>query len=745
MKKTFIKQTRRNFLKVTSLAGTSLLVSINLPGCSEEVKTGLMRGKKGKELKPNAWIRIDGNDNITVIVNHTELGQGIATALPMIIAEDLEADWSKVRAEMAPVARVYYNPVMYSQTTAGSTSVPTSWDILRNAGSVTRDLFIRAASEGWDVPFPECHASESRVIHERSGRTLRYGELIEKAASLPLPEKAVLKKPEDFKIIGKRVPRLDTVDKTYGKTVFGTNFKLPGLLVATVVHPPVFNSSMKSLNDKEALASEGVRHVLKIDTGVAVVADTFWQAIKGAEKLQVEWEKSSLEKVSSRDLMDRWSEMSKKKGKVQYEIGDIDNARGKDFKMVEAAYEVPYQAHATAEPMNCTAHVREDRCDIWVPTQAQSATRDIACRITGLSREKVFVHTLYTGGGFGRRTETDFAREAVQLSMKINEPVKVIWTREEDIQHDFYRPATFNLMKALLNEEGLPVTWLHRIVGADHFPQKIPEMLPSMVPDWIPGSIRQFLVYLLKIIIPFFVTGKFAIGGAVPLPYGIENVRAEFISDDPGIPIGFWRSVSNSQNAFLVESFVDEIAAASGRDPYEMRRSLLSGSPRMLNVLELAAEKAGWEKKPGSGIYRGIAVHDFHNTFCCFEVEISINRSGEIRVHRVVSAVDCGIVINPKIVEAQVQGGIAFGLTATIKSSATVREGRVEQSNFDDFPLLKMSEMPEVEVYIVPSSDPPTGIGEVGVPPIAPAVANAVYAATGKRIRKLPILPTDLA
>ena len=745
MEKIEIDQSRRRFLKIGIFAGAGLVVSAQVSNCSGKTKPPTdPKIADTDSFTPNAWIQIRHDDSVTVMVNHSEMGQGISTALPMIVAEELEADWSKVRFEMAPVADVYKHPTYGIQWTVSSMSVESSWDLLREAGAAVREILISSAAETWGVSKKECRAETSRVIHESSKRVLRYGELIHKAAGMPIPEKVRLKKPHEFKIIGRPIRRLDGLVKADGRAQFGMDVRLPGMLTATVVHPPVFGSEVKSFNQQETLALPGVKQVFPVETGVAIVADTFWRARVAMERLEVEWEDHENRHIESEQLFKRWAEMGKQEGKAFFETGDIDEVFKKAESVLEATYDLPYQAHATPEPMNCTADVREKTCEIWVPTQNQKGAQEIGARITGLDNTAVKVHTTYLGGGFGRRALVDYAGEAVEISQKMKAPVKVIWTREEDIRRDYYRPATHNVMKAVIDPQGKPIAWLHRIVGADVFGQALPKVISGMMPDQVPRFIKNAATSLAESLMPRFVSGKKAINGAGPLSYSLENMRVEFINDDPGIPICWWRSVAPSSNCFAVECFIDEIAVAAKRDPYELRRDLLANSPRLLHVLRLAAEKADWYKKPVKGIHRGLACHNFQNTMMTMVAEVSVNLQGEIKVHRVVCALDCGIVINPKTIEAQVQSAVAFGLTATIKSSITIKNGKTIQGNFDDFPILRMDEMPEVTTHIVPSTEPPTGIGEVAVPVIGPAVANAVFAAIGKRIRKLHITPDDL-
>ncbi len=740
MKKNNIDQKRRDFLKLGFVAGSGLLIGIHLPGCTEAANQSVSTPEiQDDEFKANAWIKINSDGMITVTVSHSEMGQGISTAISMIVAEELEADWSKVRFEMAPVEDVYKHPKYGIQWTVSSMSIHASWDLWRKAGASARQLLILSAARFWGVSVNECLAENSTVIHKPSSQTINYGELIDKTDGLSLPENVRLKRPDEFKIIGKSVLRLDSHEKIDGSAVFGTDVKVPGMLIATIVHPPVFGAGIKSLDAREALTMPGIKNVLTIETGVAIVAETFWQASSAIPSLNIEWEKSDNRHVSTRQLFKRWKKLGAKEGKVFFEEGDVKPVFESTSRVVEATYDLPYQAHATPEPMNCTASVTKTGCEIWVPTQNQKGAQEIAARITGLDNEQIRVHTTFLGCGFGRRALVDYVGEAVEISRKINAPVKLIWTREEDIQHDFYRPATHNVMKATIDSHGRPTAWLHRIVGADVFAQAMPKVISGMMPDSTPRFLKNMATSLAETFLPRIIAGKKAIKSAGPLPYRIPNVQVEFINDDPGIPIGWWRSVAPSANCFAVECFIDELAAAGKRDPYELRIELLGANPRLQHVVRKVAEMANWYEPPPNGTHRGIAAHDFQSTMMAYVAEVSVNDFNEIMVHRVFCAVDCGIAVNPGNIEAQVISALAFGLTATIKSSITFREGKVEQGNFDDFPVLRMDEMPRVEVFVVPSNNPPTGIGEVGVPIIAPAVANAVYAATGKRLRSLPL------
>jgi isoquinoline 1-oxidoreductase subunit beta len=737
---------RREFLRVSFVAGVGLMVGYAVPPDSAAWPRSSEQStaKTSPKLAPNAWIRVDKSGTVTVVVNHSEMGQGIFTGLATIVAEELDADWSKVRTEMASQDPVYANPAFGVQATGGSTSVRTCWDTLRQAGAVTRALLVSAAASTWGVPVRECSTDRGKVAHVPSGRVLSYGDLVEKAAAMPVPAKVPLKKQADFKIIGKGTPRLDTREKIDGTAVFGVDVRLDGLLAATVLHPPVFGAQVKSIDASKVKSMPGVRHVVPLSTGVAVVADRFWQAKKASEELKVQWDLGKLADLSSDNIRKRWVGLAKTEGRRVRDDGNVDRALKDAKTVIESVYELPFQAHACPEPMNCTASVRDDSCDVWAPTQNQGGSQEIAAAITGLDLDSVKVHTTFLGGGFGRRGDVDFVIEAVELSKAIKAPVKVMWTREEDMRQDHFRPASYHVLKAGLDGAGQLVAFHHLFVGPSWMDRTIETLATAVMPRWLPRFLKNAASYGAVPVVKYARSAKSAAGGAFSMEYGIKHFRVEYIKDDPGVPTGAWRSVDNSRHAFVVESFLDEIAAAAKNDPFQLRMDLLEHAPKQRNVLRTAAQKAGWGTKAPDGIYRGIAVHDFHDTPVAMVAEVSGDRQGNAKVHRVVCAVDCGTTLDPGNVEAQITGAVAFGLTATLKGSITIKKGRAEQSNFDAFPLLRIDEMPKVEVHIVPSVAAPTGIGEVGVPPIAPAVANALFALTGRRIRRLPIAKQDL-
>ncbi|MCL4865426.1 MAG: xanthine dehydrogenase family protein molybdopterin-binding subunit, partial [Gemmatimonadales bacterium] len=564
-----------------------------------------------------------------------------------------------------------------------------------------------------------CRTENGYVLELNGRRRLGYGELAEAAALLPLPETVALKDPKDFVLIGKPIKRLDLADKVTGRAGFGIDAQAPGMLVAVVARPPAFGGSVASFDEAAALAVPGVRHVVQIESGVAVVADGYWQAKTGRDALRATWEAGAMGGTSSADISAQFRAAASKAGVVARNEGDAATAIRRAPTRVEAEYEVPFLAHATMEPMNCSAHVEADKCTIWAPTQFQSGgglgARGIGAMITGLPEEAVTVHTTLLGGGFGRRFELDFIAEAVQVSKAIGGPVKVVWSREDDTRHDFYRPATFNRLAAGVDGSGQVTGWSHRVVG-----QALMERF-SAVFGPLPGGLDASMVE-----------------GAANAPYAIPNFRCEWVRSDTGVPVGFWRSVGSSQNGFIVEGFIDEVAHAAGKDPFEFRRALLAGHPRHRGVLELAAEKAGWGTPLPAGRARGIAVVESFGSFVAEVAEVSVE-GGKVRVHRVVCAIDCGMHVNPDIIAAQMESAVVFGLTAALYGKITIANGAVTEGNFDSYPMLRINEMPSVEVHIMPSTEPPGGVGEPGTPPIAPAVVNALFALTGRRIRSLPI------
>ena len=654
-----------------------------------------------KSVALNPWIRIGGDNTVVLVIDRSEMGQGVATALSMLAAEELGADLGRIRIAFAPAARAYQNPLLGAQVTGGSTSVAVAWRVLRPAAASARMQLIAAAARFWSVRVSDCVVHDGAVHHRRMRLTAPFSALAADAALIPAPNRPRLKRPRDFEIVGRPTPRIEVASHLDGSSVFGVDVVVPGMKIASVARAPILGGHLERYDRAAALAIPGVRDVVEIEAGIAVVADDFPSALRGRQALGAVFRKPDNTLIDSADISRRLRDAIGRKGQIAREAGDVERAFKSAASILEAVYETPYVAHATLEPPTCTARIGPDGCDVWAPTQAQTESRIAAAAATRLPQRAVRVHTTFLGGGFGRKLQTDFVAEAVETARKTGQPIQVVWTRADDLQHDFYRPANLTLLRAALGRNGRPTAWLQRIAG--------PEL---------------------------------ALEG-VDIPYAIPNLREEHVTEDPGVPTGPWRSVGASQNAFAIECFIDELAAAAGADPVAYRRALLGKAPRHRRVLELAATKAGWRKPPSRGRHRGIAVYSSFNSYVAEVAEVSVSRGREITVHRVVVAVDCGRTVNPDAIEAQLEGAIAFGLTAALKSAITLKNGEVEQHDFRDFPLLTLREMPEVQVHMVQSTKDPTGIGEPGVPPIAPAVANAVFAAAGRRLRRLPLILSE--
>ncbi|MBI4831081.1 MAG: xanthine dehydrogenase family protein molybdopterin-binding subunit [Candidatus Lindowbacteria bacterium] len=715
-----IKISRHDFIKTSAAIGGGLLLGFSLPA---RESMGQPAAQPATPIAPNAFVHIGADDTVTIIVNKSEMGQGIYTSLPMLLAEELECDWSKVRVEAAPVDPVYNHTQWGAiQGTGGSTSVWSEWERLSKAGAAAREMLVAAAAETWKVEKSSCRAQNGAVIHT-SGKKLTFGELAEKASKMPVPESVQLKDPATYRLVGKPTKRLDTPDKTNGKALFGIDVNIPGMLIAVIARPPVFGGKVKSFDAEKAKAMPGVKDVVQIDSGVAVVAANFWAAITGRDALQISWDDGPNAGLSTAAIREQYASLAKTPGVVARKEGDTEQALQKATKKLSAKYEVPYLAHATMEPLNCTVDLRPDSCEIWTGTQFQTIDRNNAAQLAGLKPEQVRVHTMFLGGGFGRRANphSDFVVQAVQVGKHVMKPVKVIWTREDDMKGGYYRPLWYDRLAAGLDAEGNPVAWRHTFVG-----QSILAGSPfeaSMVKDGIDAT---------------------SIEGAAGIPYAIPNLLVELHSPKIGVPVQWWRSVGHSHTAFVVESFIDELAHAAGKDPFEFRRKLLAEHPRNRGVLELAAKRAGWGTSLPKGRARGIAGHESFGSFIAQVAEVSVNPAGKVRVHRVVCAVDCGRVVNPDTIAAQMESGIVYGLSATLYGEITLKDGIVQQDNFDTYEVLRINEMPEVEVHIVQSKEKPGGIGEPGVPPIAPAVCNAIFALTGNRVRSLPIRAEEL-
>jgi len=707
---------RRTFLKASAAAGGGLLLSFSLPALMRNAETAT-----ANTFAPNAFIRIDRQGRVTLVVHQVEMGQGTYTSLPMLLAEELEVDLAHVQLEHAPPDdKLYANPLVGFQATGGSTSVRGAWEPLRRAGASARSMLVSAASMTWKVDSNSCRAEKGEVIHVPTGRKLNYGALVDKAATLPVPDQVTLKDPKDFKLIGTPAKRLDSHDKVNGKAQYSIDVKVPGMKIATVAACPVFGGKLASVDDGKAKAIKGVHQIVRLGDAVAVVADHMWAAKQGLAALDIRWDEGPNAKLSTADIVQELKAASQKPGVVARKEGDIAKAMAGAAQKVEAVYQVPFLAHATMEPLNCTVHVRQDGCDVWVGTQVATRAQATAAQVTGLPPEKVRVHNHLLGGGFGRRLEVDFITQAVQIAKQVAGPVKVIWTREEDIQHDIYRPYFYDRLAAGLDEQGMPNAWSHRITGS------------SILARYFPPAFKDGL-------------DPDTVDGAVELPYTFPNVLVDYVRQEPpGIVTGWWRGVGPTHNIFVVESFIDELAAAAHKDPVEYRRALLSKSPRARAVLDLATEKTSWGQPLPEGQGRGVSVQHAFGSYLAQVAEVAVSKEGEVRVQRVVCAVDCGMIVNPDTVKAQMEGGIIFGITGALYGEITIKDGRVEQNNFHDYRTLTINEAPVVEVYLVKSTESPGGIGEPGTSAIAPAVTNAIFAATGKRIRKLPVKPDEL-
>ena len=667
---------------------------------------------------PNAFIRIGTDGRVTMIMGQVEMGQGMYTAMPMLLAEELEVGLDQVRLEHAPPDdKLYANPIFHFQATGGSTSVKGLYEPMRRAGATARTMLMAAAAKRWNVDPASCRAERGAVIHTPSHRRLSYGALAAAAAALPIPDNVVLKRPEDFKLIGTPAKRLDTPDKVNGRAQFGIDVRLPGMKIATVAASPVLGGTVAGLDAAKAMAIAGVRQIVKLDDVVAVVADHMWAAKQGLAALAIRWDDGPNAKVSTADVVRELDAASQQPGVVARKEGDAAAAIAAATVKLDAVYQAPFLAHTTMEPINCTVHVRPDGCEVWTGSQVLARAQATAAQVTGLPLEKVVVHNHLLGGGFGRRLEVDYVTQAVRIAKQVDGPVKVVWSREEDVQHDVYRPYYYDRMAAGLDAHGKPIAWTHRLVG------------PSILARWAPPAFRNGL------------DGD-ALDGAVHLQYDIPAIQVEYVRhEEPVVNTGFWRGVGVTHNTFVIESFIDELALAAKADPFEYRRALLAKSPRARTVLELAAQQAGWGETLPAGRGRGIALmYSGWDTYVVQVAELSVSESGEVRVHRIVCAVDCGTVVNPDIVKAQIEGGVIFGIGGALWGEVTLKNGRVEQSNFHDVRVLRMNETPPIEVHLVRNLEPPGGIGEPGTAVTAPALANAIFAATGKRIRKLPLV-----
>ncbi len=695
--------TRRGFLKTGAVASAGLAIAFHLPAALRDRAEAA-----AATLEPNAWLRIDAQGEVTVIVARSEMGQGARTLIPMLVAEELEADWAKVRFEQAVPAPKYGD-----MSTGGSQSMRTLNVPMRKAGAQAREVLLEAAALTWGVERASCRAERGAVIHEPTRRRLAYGALVGKAATLTPPADPPLKGWSQHRLLGTSPARLDGQEKITGSARYGIDVHVPGMLIAAVARCPVPGGIVRTFDATAASAVPGVQRVVRIASGVAVVAASTWAARRGADALKIVWDEGPLATLTSAQISRDYAALALKPGATFRKEGDGFAGLATAARTVEAVYETPYLAHATMEPPNCTAHVTAGECTVWVGSQNATGVQRKAAEVAGLPLEKVTVKLQYLGGGFGRRSEQDFVAEAVELSKLLGAMVKVVWSREDDVRHDFYRPASYHVLRAGLDAAGRPVAWSHRMAG------------PGILKRWYAGAVRNGI-------------DPTSLDVAENLPYEFPHLEMEYILHDPGIPTGWWRSVSASQNAFAIECFIDELAAAAGRDPLALRRGLLEKHPRHRAVLELAAAQAGWGAPPPAGRARGIAMAESFESIVVQVAEVSLV-NGAPRVHRVTCAVDCGHALHPDMVKAQMESGIVFGLSAALYGAITIDRGRVQQSNFDDYPVVGIADCPAIDVHLLPQGDPLGGIGEPGLPPIAPAVVNAVAALTGKRVRTLPI------
>lgn len=695
-----VKLGRREFLRLGALVGGGLVLGIRLPGGVERTRNAA--GGSALAFKPNAFLQIDPSGTVTIWVARAEMGQGVRTALPMIVADELDADWGQVRVLQADAHPTLYGRMM----TVGSSSVRGgAWLPLRRAGAAAREMLVSAAAARWGVEASACRTENGRVYHDASRRSMGYGELVEAAAKLPVPAQPRLKDPSQFRLIGRRLPQVDVREKVTGRAVFGIDVRVPGMLFATVVHPPVFGGRAVGYDSGPALAVPGVRRVVQVTRGIAVVAENTWAAFRGAAALEVEWDHGTFADSSPR-IFARLVDLAGRGGLEARRVGDAEAALARANRRVSAVYRAPYLAHATMEPMNCTAWIRDGRCEIWAPTQNPQGTQAAAAELARLPLDAVTVHVTYMGCGWGRRSRTDFVQDAVETAIAVGAPVQVLWSREEDMRHDFYRPAAVAAFEGGLDSEGR-LTALRVRLAAQAIASR----------GGVDGP---------------------AVASVADTPYAIANFLVEYCRAEEPVPVGYWRSVGPSQNCFFLESFLDELAHTAGRDPVAFRLELLERAPRLRQVVELVAERSRWSERPSAGRARGIAVVEDKGGLVAEVAEVGIE-GNELKVYKVWCVADCGRIVHPGIVEAQLSGAIGGGLGAALHGQITIERGRVRQSNFDDYPLLRLREMPEIDVYVVSSDEEPGGVGEPALPPIAPAVANAVFALTGRRLRELPL------
>jgi isoquinoline 1-oxidoreductase subunit beta len=708
---------RRTLLKSGAAASAALIIGFHLAP-----RRAAAQAAAGASPAPNAFVRIGADNTVTVIAKHLEMGQGSYTGLATVLAEELDADWSQVRVESAPADATRYNNLAFGpiQGTGGSSAIANSFEQLRKAGAAARAMLVTAASQAWGVPAGEITVAAGTIKHETSKKSAAFGQFAAAAAKLPVPPEVTLKDPKDFKLIGRELPRVDTAAKTNGTAQFAMDVRLPGMLTAVVARPPLFGATVKSFDQGKARAVPGVRHVVQIPTGVAVVAENTWAAIKGREALTVEWDDSKAEKRGTKELMEEYRKLADQAGPVAAKRGDVGAALAGATKTFEAHFDFPYLAHAPMEPLDCVVRLTPTSCEVWAGDQFQTVDQMNAAAALGLKPQQIKINTVFAGGSFGRRATvtSDYVAEGVQIAKAIRgvAPVRLVWTREDDIKGGRYRPLTHHWLKAAVGADGMPAAWQHRIVTQSIMTGTMME--PMMVKNGIDGT---------------------SVEGATNLPYAIPNFQVELHTAKAGVPVLWWRSVGSTHTAFSTEIMIDELARAAGKDPVNYRLTLLKDHARHRDVLALAAAKADWGKELPKGRFRGVAVHESFQSYVAEVAEVSVAGDGSFKVERVVCAVDCGIAVNPDVIRAQMEGGIGYGLSAALAEQVTLDGGKVVQSNFHDYTPLRITDMPKVEVHIVRSTAPPTGVGEPGVPVIAPAVANALAVARNKPVRALPL------
>ncbi len=699
-----MRESRRGFMKATGALSGALVIGFNLPTRSAEAQAA-------SPHVANAWVKIDNNGKVTLICHRSEMGQGVYTSMPMLVAEELGVPLSAVQIEMAPSAPVYINAMLGGQITGGSTSVRDAWMKLREAGASARTVLVAAAADNWKVSPSECKVANGQVMH--GSKSASFGSLVAKASTMKMPEKVALKDPKDWTIIGKQKARIDTPAKVYGKAQYGIDVKLPGMLVASLAQAPVIGGKAVKVNDAKAKAVKGVVQVVQIPDGVAVLAKDFYTAKKGRDALEIEWDNGPNERLDMLRIEQDLRTASVGGGAIMRKEGAGIDMMDKAARKIEAEYLLPFLAHATLEPVNCTAEIKNGECHITGPIQFQQGAQFGVAAAIKMPPEKVFIHTTFLGGGYGRKLELDFQIQAAQIAKAVGKPVKLIWTREDDTKHDFYRPISLHQMTAGLDDKGN--------VQSMHFKMTSPSVTARAFPPVVQNGKDPFMAE-----------------GSENLTYKVPNLSVENVIHDTGIRVGYWRSVSNALNAFAVESFMDEVAAATKKDPVQLRMDLLAHDKRSQNVLKMAADKAGWGKA-AQGRALGVAQMECYGTHSALVAEVSMSKDGP-KVHKITCVVDCGTVVHPDQALAQMESGILLGFGSGMKNEITFKDGAVEQSNFHDYAMLRMSEVPQIDITFVQSSAAPGGLGEVGVPLVMPAIANAIAALNGKRVRKLPLL-----